>query len=170
MNHSMSGLPVHHQLLESTQTHAHRVGDAIQPSPPLSSPSPPAFNLSQQKVFSNGSAHHNRWPKYWSLSFSISPSNEYSGLISFRIDWFYLLAVRRTLNSSLQHHNSNASVLQCSAFFMTQVSHPYVSTGKIIPLTMWIFVSKVMSLLFFLFLFLYLTLYLFFFNFKLFFF
>ena len=89
-----------------------------------------------------------RWPKYWSFSFNISPSNEYSGLISFRMDWFDLLAVQGTLKSFLQHHNSIASILQCSAFFMAQLSHPYMTTGKIISLTIWIFVSKVMSLLF----------------------
>ena len=149
MNHRMSGFPVLYCLLRFAQIHAHwSPGHYLI----ISSSAVPfllAFNLSQQKVFSNGSAHHNRWPKYWSLSFSISPSNEYSGLISFRIDWFDLLAVRRTLSSFLQHHNSKASILQCPAFFTTQLSHPYVSTGKSIPLTMWTFVSKVMSLLFY---------------------
>ena len=88
------------------------------------------------------------WPKYWSFSFSISASNEYSGLISFRIDWFDLLAVHKTLKSLLQHHSSKASILQCSAFFMVQLSHPYITTGKTIALTRWTFVGKVMSLLF----------------------
>ena len=100
------------------------------------------------RAFSNESVLHIRWPKYWSFSFSISPSNEYSGLISFRINWFDLLAVQGTLRSLLQHHSSKASIRQCSAFFMVQVSHPYMTTGKTIGLTIWTFVSKVMSLLF----------------------
>ena len=100
------------------------------------------------RVFSNGSVLCIRWPKYWSFSFSISPSNEYSGLISFRMDWLDLLAVQGILKSLLQHHSSIASVLQYSAFFMVQLSHPYITTGKIIALTRWTFVSKVMSLLF----------------------
>ena len=99
-------------------------------------------------VFSNESVLQFRWPKYWSFSFSISPSNEYSGLISFRIDWFDLLAVQGTLKSLLQHHSSKASILQCSAFFIVQISHPYMTTGKVIALTRWTFVSKIMSLLF----------------------
>ena len=100
------------------------------------------------RVFSDGSVLHIRWPKYWSFSFSISPSNEQSGLISFRMDRFDLLAVQRTLKSLLQHHTSKASILQCSAFFMVQLSHPYITTGKTIALTRWTFVGKVMSLLF----------------------
>ena len=100
------------------------------------------------RVFSNESVLHIRWPKYWSLSFSISPSNEYSGLISFRIDWFDLLAVQGTLKSLFQHHSSKASILRHSAFFIVQLSHPYMTTGKSIALTRWIFVGKVMSLLF----------------------
>ena len=100
------------------------------------------------RVFSNESALQIRWPKYWSFSFSISPSNEYSGLISFRIDWFGLLAVQGTLKSLLQHHSSKASILQHSAFFMVPLSHPYTTTGKTIALTRWTFVGKVMSLLF----------------------
>ena len=100
------------------------------------------------RVFSNESAVHIKWPKYWSFSFSISPSNEYSGLISFKIDWFDLLAVQGTLKSLLQHHSSKASILQCSAFFIVQLSHPYMTTGKTIALTRWTFVDKVMSLLF----------------------
>ena len=135
MNHNMPGLPVHHQLLEFTQTHVHWVGDAIQPSHPLSSPSPPTFNLSQHRVFSNESVLRIRRPKYWSFSFSISPSNEHSGLISFRMDWFDLLVVQGTLKSLLQHHSSKASILQCSAFFIVQLSHPYMTTGKTIALT-----------------------------------
>ena len=99
-------------------------------------------------VFSNESALHMRWPKYWSFSFSISPSNEHPGLISFRMDWLDLLAVQGTLQSLLHHHSSKASILQCSAFFIVQLSHPYMITGKTIALTRWNFVGKVMSLLF----------------------
>ena len=128
MHCSMPGLLVHHQLPELAQTHVHGVGDAIQPSHSLSSPFPPAFNLSQHQVFSNESVLCIRWPKYWNFSFSISPSNEYSGLISFRIDWFDLLAVQDTLKSLLQHHSSKASILQCSAFIMVQLSHSYMTT------------------------------------------
>ena len=145
---SMLGLPVHHQFLELAQTHVHRVGDAIQPSHPLSSPSPPASVFPSIRVFSNESVLHIRWLKYWSFIFSISPSNEYSGLISFRIDWFYLLAVQGTLKSLLQHHSSKASILRCSAFFMVQLSQPYMTTGKTIVLTIGTFISKVTSLLF----------------------
>ena len=100
------------------------------------------------RVFSNESALCIRWPKYWSFSFSISPSNEYSGQIFFRMDWLDLLAVQGTLKSLLQHHSSTASILQCSAFFIVQLSHPYMTTGKTITLTRWTFVEKVMSLLF----------------------
>ena len=100
------------------------------------------------RVFSNESVLHIRWPKYWSFSFSISPSNEYSGLISFMIDWLDLLAVQSTLKSLLQHHSSKASILWCSAFFKVQHSHLYMTTGKIIALTRWTFIGKVMSLLF----------------------
>ena len=99
-------------------------------------------------LFSNESVLRIRWPKCWSFSFSISPSNEYSGLISFRMDWLDLLAVQGTLKSLLQHHSSKALVLQCSSFFMVQLSHPYMTTGKTIPLTRWTFVGKVISLLF----------------------
>ena len=118
----------HHQLPESTQIYVHWVGDAIQPSHPLSSSSPPAFNFPSIRVFSNKSVLHIRWPKYW--SFSISPSNEYSGLISFRMDWVDLLAVQGTLKSRLQHHSSKASILWHSAFFTVQLSHPCMTTGK----------------------------------------
>ena len=104
--------------------------------------------LSNIRVFSNESVLCIRWPKDWSFSFSISPSNEYSGLISFRIDWFDLLAVQGTLKSLFQHHSSKASILQCSAFFIVQLLHPYVTTGKTIALTRWTFVDKVMPLLF----------------------
>ena len=100
------------------------------------------------RVFSNESALHIRWPKYWSFSFSISPSNEYSGLISLRMDWLDLLVVQGTLKSLLQHHSSKASILRRSAFFMVQLSHPYMTTGKTIALTRWTFAGKVMSLLF----------------------
>ena len=147
MNRSMPGLPVHHQLPEFTQTHVHRVSDAIQPSHPLSSPSPPAPNPSQHQFFSNESALWMRWPKYWNFSFSISPSNEHPGLICFRMDWLDLLAVQGTLKSLLQHHSSKASILWCSTFFIVQLSHPYLTTGKTIALTRWTFVGKVMSLL-----------------------
>ena len=146
MDCSMPGFPVHHQLLELAQTQVHWVSDAIQLSYPPSSSSPPAFNLSSIRVFSNESVLCIRWPKYW--SFSISPSNEYSGLISFRIDWFDLLAVQGPLKSLLQHHSSKASLLQHLAFFMVQLSHPYMITGKTIGLTRWTSVSKVMSLIF----------------------
>ena len=132
MNRSTPDLPVHHQLPEFTQTHVHRVGDAIQPSDPLSSPSPPAPNLSRIRVFSNESTLCMRWPKYWSFSLSINPSNEHPELISFRVDWLALLAVQGTLKSLLQQHSSRASVLQCSAFFTVQLSHPYMTTGKTI--------------------------------------
>ena len=145
MNPSTLGLPVHHQLPEFTQTHIHRVGDAIQPSHPLSSTSPPAFNLSPSiSVFSTESALCIRWPKYWSFSFNISPSNEHPRLI-FRMDWLDLLAVQGTLKSLLQHHSSKTSILWPSAFFIVQLSHPYMTTGKTIALTRQTFVGKVIS-------------------------
>ena len=147
MNHSTPGLPVHHHLLEFTQTHIHRVHDAIHPSHPRSSPSPPAPIPPSIRVFSNESTLQMRWPKYWSFSFSIIPSKETPGLISFRMDWLGLLAVQGTLKSLLQHHSSNASTLRCSAFFTVQLSRPYMTTGKTIALTRWTLVSKVMSLL-----------------------
>ena len=122
---STPGLPVHHQLPEFTKTHVHCVGDAIQPSHPLSSPSPPALNPSQhQSLFQTALCI--KWPKYWSFSFSISPSNEYPGLISFRMDWLDLLAVQGTLKSLLQHHSSKPLILRHSAFFTVQLSHPYM--------------------------------------------
>ena len=114
--------PVHHQLPEFTQTHVHQVGDVIQPSHPLSSPSPSALNPSSIRVFPSESTLHVRWPKTWSFSFSISPSNEHPGLISFRTDWLDLLAVQGTLKSLLQHHSSKASILRCSAFFTVQLT------------------------------------------------
>ena len=147
MNRSTPGLPVHHQLPEFTQTHIHRVSDAIQPSHPLLSPSPPTFNLSQhQGLFK--SVFCIRWPKYWSFSFNISPSSEYSGLISFRMDWLDLLAVQGTLKSHLQHHSSKASILWCSALFVVPTLTPYMTTEKTIALTRRTFVGKVMPLLF----------------------
>jgi len=131
-----------------TQTHVHRISDAIQPSHPLLSPSPPAFNLSQvQGLFQWVSSLH-QVAKVWSFGFILSPSNQYSGLISFRMDWLDLLKVQGTLNSLLQHHSSKASVLQCLVFFIVQLSHPYMTTGKTIALTRETFVGKVMSLLF----------------------
>ena len=108
---------------------------------------PPSI-FSSIRVFSNESVFHIRWPKYWRFSFSISPSNEYSGLISFRMDWLDLLAVQGTLKSLLQHHSSKASILRRSAFFIVQLSHPYMTTGKTIALTRRTFLGKVMSLLF----------------------
>ena len=148
MNRITPGLPVHHQLPEFTQTHVHPVGDAIQPSHPLSSllllpPFPPSI-----RVFSNESTLRMRWLKYWSFSFSISPSNEHPVLVSFRMDWLDLLAVQGTLKSLLQHHSSKASILRRSAFFMVQLSHPFMTTGKTIALTIWTFVGKVISLFF----------------------
>ena len=124
-------LPVYHQLLEFTQTHLHWVSDAIQPQPshPLSSPSPPAFNLSLIRVSSNESALHIRWPNCWSFCFNISPSNEHSELIAFRMDWLDLLAIQWTPKSLLQHHSSKASVLRHSAFSTVQFSHPYMTTA-----------------------------------------
>ena len=147
MDCSTPGFPVHHQLPELIQTHVHQVSDAIQPSRPLSSPSFLPSMFPSIRVFSNESVLHIRWPKYRSFSFSISPSKEYSGLISFRIDWFDLLAVQGTLKSLLQHHSSKASVLRCSAFFIVQLSYPYMTTGKTIALTRQTFVDKVISLL-----------------------
>ena len=133
MNYSTPGLPVHHKLPESTQTHVHWVGDAIQQSHLLLSPSPPTFNLSQPQGLSNESVLGIRWPKYWSVSLSISPSNDFLGLISFRMDWFDLLIVQGTLKSLFQHCSSKASIPQCSAFLIVQLSHPYM-TGKTIAL------------------------------------
>ena len=148
MDCSTPGFPVNHQLLEFTQTHVHPVGDAIQPSHPLSSPSLPPSIFPSIRVFSNESALHIRWPKYHSFIFSISSSNEYSGLISFRMDWLDLLAIQGTLKSLLQHHSSKASILLCSVFLIVQLSHPYMTTGKTIALTRRTFVGKVMSPLF----------------------
>ena len=148
MDCSTPGLPVHHQLPELVQTHVHRVSDAIQPSqsllPLLLLPSIfPSIG-----VFSSESVLHIRWPKYWSFSFNISPSNEHPGLISFRMDWLDPLAVQGTLKSLLQDHSSKASILQRSAFFIVQLLCTYMTTGKTIVLTGRTFVGKVMSLLF----------------------
>ena len=147
VNHSLPGLPVHHQLPEFTQPHVHEL---VMPSSCLIlccpllllPPIPPSI-----RVFSRESALCMRWPKYWSFSFSISPSNNHPGLISFRMDWLNLLAVQRTLKSLLQHLSWKASILQGSAFFTVRVSHPYMTTGKTIALTRQTFVGKVMSLL-----------------------
>ena len=128
MNHSTPGFPVHHHLPEFTQTHVHPVSDAIQPSPPLSPLILQPSIFPSTRVFSNKLALCIRWPKYWSFSFSISPSNEYLALISFRIDWFDLSAVQGTLKSLLQHHSSKASVLLHSGFFMVHLSHAYRTT------------------------------------------
>ena len=147
MNRSTPGLPVHNQLPEFTQIRVHRVGDAIQPSHPLSFPSAAAIPPSI-RVFSNESTLLIKWPKYQSFSFSISPSSEYPGLITFRMDWLDLLAVQGTLKSLLQHHSSKASILRCSIFFTVQLSHPYMTTGKTTALTRQTFVDKVKSLLF----------------------
>ena len=142
----MPGLPVHHQLQELAQTHVHQVGDAIQPShslcPLLLLPS----IFPRIRVFSNESVLCIRWPMYWSFSFSISPSNEYSGLISFRMDWLDLPAVQGTLKSLLQNQSSKASILWRSAFFMVQLSRAYTPTGKAIALNIWTLVGKVMFL------------------------
>uniref|UniRef100_A0AC11ERI3 Uncharacterized protein n=2 Tax=Ovis aries TaxID=9940 RepID=A0AC11ERI3_SHEEP len=148
MNRSLPGLPVHHQLLEFTQTHVHRVGVGTQPSQPLSSPFllppiPPSV-----RVFSSESSLRMRWPEYWSFSLSIIPSKEHPGLISSRMDWLDLPAVQGTLKSLLQYHSSRASILQNSAFFTVQLSHPYMTTRNTIALTRRIIVGKVMSLLF----------------------
>ena len=146
MDCSTPGFPVHHQLPELAQTHVHPVGDAIQPSHPLSSSSP-AFSLSQRQGLCKWLSSSHQVAKYWSFSFSISLSNEYSELISFRMDWFDLLAVQGTCKSLLQHHSSKASILRHSAFFIVQLSHPYMTTGKTIALTRRTLVGKVMSLL-----------------------
>ena len=143
MNCSTLGLPVHHQLLEFTQTHVHRVGDVILCRPLLLLPPiPPSI-----RVFSSESTLYMRWPKFCSFSFSISPSNEHPGRISFRMDWLDLLAVQGTRNNLLQHHSSKASILWHSAFFTVQLSHLYMTTGKTVALTGQTFVGKVIPLL-----------------------
>ena len=148
MDHSMPGLSVNHQLPEFTQTH---VIESVMPSNHLILCRPLLLSHSifpSIRVFSNESVLCITWPKYWSFSFSISPSNEYSGRISFRIDWLDLLAVQETLKSLLQHHSSKASILRYSAFFIVQLSHPSMTTGKPIALIRWTFGGKVMCLLF----------------------
>ena len=145
---SMPGFLVHHQLLEFTKTHVQWVSDAIQPPHPLLSLLLLPSIFPSIRVFSNESALHIRWPKYWSFSFNISPSSEHPGLISFRMDWLDVVAVQGTLKNLLQHHSSKVSILQHSAFFTVQLSHPYMTTGKTIALTRWTFVGKVISLLF----------------------
>ena len=149
MNHSMTGLPVHHQLPEFTPPMSI---ESVMPSNHLILCRPllllPSI-FSNIRVFSNESALFISWPKYWSFSFTISPSNEHLGLTSFRIDWLDLLAAQGTLKSLLQHHNSKAPILRRSAFFTVQLSHPYMTTGKTIALTRWTFVGKIMSLLLF---------------------
>ena len=148
MDYSTPGFSVLHCLPEFAQTHVHWVNDAIQPSHPLLSPSPPAFSLPQhQSLFQWISSSH-QVAKVLELQLSISPSNEYSGFISFRMDWFDLLAVQGTLKSLLQHHSLKLSTLQGSAFFMVQLSLPYMTSGRPIALTIWTSVSKMMSLLF----------------------
>ena len=147
MDCSIPGFPGLHHLLEFVQTHVHQVGDAIHYlilCRPLLLPS----IFPSIRVFSNESVLRMLWPKYWSFSFNISPSSEYSGLISFRVDWLDLFTVQGTLKSLLQHHSSKASILQHSALFIVQLSHPYMTTGKTIALTRQAFVGKVMSLLF----------------------
>ena len=146
MDCSMPAFPILHHFPELAQTHVHLVSDAIQPSHPLSSLSPPAFNVSQHQGLFQWVSSSRQVAKIF--SFSINPFNEYSGLISFRNDCFDLLAVQGTLKTLLQHHSSKASILQLSAFFIVQLSHPYMTTGKTIALTRWTFVGKVMSLLF----------------------
>ena len=147
MDYSTPGLLVHYQLPDFSQTHVHWVGDAIQPSHPLSSPSPPALNLSQHQSLFQWVNSSQEVAKVLEFQLDISPSNEQAGLISFRMDWLDGLAVQGTLKSLLQHHSSKASILWRSAFFMVQLLHPYMTTGKTIALTRWTFFGKVMSLL-----------------------
>ena len=142
MKRSMPDLPVHHQLPELAQVHIHWVSDAIQPSHPQSSPSPPGFNCSQHHGFFKWISSLHQVAKDWSFSFSTSPSNEHSALLFFRMGWLDVLVVQGTLNSLLQHHSSKASILWCSAFFVVQFSHPYMTTWKTIALTRQTFVGK----------------------------
>ena len=143
MNHSTPGLPVHHQLLEFTQTHVYWVGDAIQPSHPLSSPSPPALNLSQQQGLFKWVSSSHQVAKILEFQLQHQSFQWTPGLISFRMNWLDLLVVQGTLKSLLQHQNSKASILRCSAFFIVQLAHPYVTTGKTTALTRRNFVDKV---------------------------
>ena len=151
MDYSTPGLPVHHQLLEPTQTHVYHVYESVLLSNHLIFCHPFLLPLSifpSLRVFSNESVLRMRWSKYWSFSFSIGPSNKYLGLISFRMDWLDLLAVQGTLKSLIQHHSLKASIIWCSAFFIVQLSYPYMTTGKTTALTRRTFVGKVMFLLF----------------------
>ena len=148
MDCSVPGLPVYHPLPEFTQTHVHWVGDAIQPSYPLSSPSPPTLNFSQHQGLFKWVSSSLQVAKVLEFQLQHQSFQEYSGLISFRMDWLDLLAVQGMLKSLLQHHSSKASILRCSTFFLVQLSHSYVTTGKTIALTRWTFIGKVMSLLF----------------------
>ena len=148
MDCSTPGLLVHHQLLQFTQTHVYWVGDAIQPSHSLLSPSHPTFNLSQHQGHFEWVISLHQVAKVLELQLQCQSSSEYSGLISFRMDWLDLLVVQGSLKSLLQHHSSKALILQCPAFFIVQLSHPYMTSGKTITLTRWTFVGKVMSLLF----------------------
>ena len=148
MDCSTPGFPVHYHLLELTQTHVHQVIDAIQPSRPLSSPSPPAFNLSQHQGLFKGVSSSHQVAKVLEFQLQHQSFNEYSGLISFRMYWLDLLAVQGTFKSLLQHHSSKVLILQCSAFFIVQLSHPHMTTGKTIALTRKTFGNRVMSLLF----------------------
>ena len=148
MDCSTSGLHFHHQFPNFTQTHVHWVSGAIQPSLPLCPLLLRPSIFPTIRVFSNESVLCIKWPKYWSFSFNISPSNEHPGLISFRMDWLDLFAAQGTLKSLLQHHSSKASILQHSVFFIVQLSHPYMTIRRTIALTRMTFVGKVMSLLF----------------------
>ena len=148
MHGSMPGFPVHHRLPELAQHHVHPVSDNIQPSHPLSSPSLPAFNLSQHQGLLQWVSSLHQVAKVLELQLQHQFFHEYLGMISFRIHWFDFLAVQGTLKNLLQHNNLKASVLQHSDFFVVQCSHPYMTTGKIIALTIWTFVGKVMPLLF----------------------
>ena len=145
MDHSTPGLPVHHQLPELTQSHVHQVGHAIQPSHPLSAPSPPAFHLSQRQGLFQWDSSSHQVAELFNFSFSTSPSNEHSGLIFFRMDWLDLLAVQGTLKSLLQHHSSKASILRHSAFFIVQLSHLYVYITQYIT---WLYMTSSQTYLF----------------------
>ena len=145
---SMPDFPIHHQLLELAQTHVHRIGDAIQPSHPLTSPSPPAFYLSQPQGLLQWVSFSYQVAKVLEFQLQHQSFQWISGLVSFRMDWLDLLEVQGALKRLLQHHSSRASILRCSAFFIVHLSHPYMTTGKTIALTRRTFVGKVMSLLF----------------------
>ena len=146
MDCNLPGFPALHHRPELAQTHVHWIGDAIQSSHSLPSPSPSAFNLPKHQNLFQWVSSSYQVAQNWSFSFSISPSNEYSGLISLKMDWLDLLAVQGIPKSLLQHHSSKASILQCSSFCIVQLSRPYVTTGKTIALTRWTFVGRVMSL------------------------